>query len=94
VARPGADRQPRFALKPGLTLYAMADGSAVLASEGEAHAINAEAAALLGIGERWTERDLRGRMLATGVEPAAAGDLAGRFVDQLRSIGVIVSDDG
>ena len=57
-----------FALRPGLELYRMADGSGVLADleRREGHALNAEAAELLGGGPHWTEGELRDRMPAKG----------------------------
>ena len=85
-----------FALRLGLTLYRMADGSGVLADleRREGHALNAEAAELLGGGPHWTEGELRDRMPAKGVAPDQAADQARRFIEQLQSLGVIEADDG
>ena len=88
--------RPELAIRPGLTLYRMADGSGVLADldRGEGHALNAEAAELLGGGPHWTEGELHDRMLAKGVAPDQAADQARRFIEQSQSLGVIEADDG
>ena len=57
------DASPRqLALRGGLQLYPMADGSGALADAeaGEAHALNAEATRLLSSSGTWSEGVTRG----------------------------------
>ena len=77
-----ADARAGFALKRGLQLHVMADGSGVLAdpASGEAHALNAEAVALLEAGDAAEPED----------DEAAQ---TRRFVEQLRALGLIEAGD-
>ena len=81
---------PRFSLKRDLELYVMADGSGVLADPelGEAHALNADAVALLGA-EGPREPGLRDRSATLDLAAAEAS----RFEEQLRTLGLIEAHD-
>lgn len=78
----GTDAGAGFALKEGLRLHVMADGSGVLAdpASGEAHALNAQAVALLEAGD------------AAELQDDEAAQTT-RFMEQLRALGLIEAGD-
>lgn len=78
--------------RSGLTLHVMADGSAVLPAPGrEAHALNADAAALWAACASWSVEAVAGRLRDSGYPPIEAGQRAEAFVEQLVDLGLLVA---
>ena len=86
----------RFALRAGVRLHPLADGSGVLADAepGEAHALNPEATRLLSSAQTWSEASLSAELQARGASADAAATQAARFLDGLRALEVLEPADG
>ena len=99
--RSTGEASPRqLALRGGVQLYAMADGSGVLADAeaGEAHALNAAATRLLSSPGTspgtWSEASLAAELRAGGASADVAAAQASGFLDGLRALGVLGEADG
>ena len=92
----GASSPRQLALRGGVRLYPMADGSSVLADAeaGEAHALNAAATRLLSSPGTWSEASLAAELRAGGASADVAAAQASGFLDGLRALGVLGEADG